>query len=369
MIKLFLSRKIEEMKRSKRQFKEQWRLMTTVFPATCGLASLALFGCIGAVIVECVFPNTRAFSEIVYATKSLFAFFEYIIHLLLKFIGNRPYLTCSILAGVLIFKSFITEFRKQARFPIIGIPNKDKVNILLLLFKVRCKEIATIYAIVRHAQKNAVCGNWVKLFLDEYFNKYTKLWDYTDEKKRELQEHQNQETIALLLKENFNFSHGFFGYEVQNLVIAFKQEHDIYNIEALCNIWTYGFLKNTITALIKEYNRFNSRSSAISIFDKFRFLKRKIVKSHKVIDVMWEEIIASLRSALVFLKSQNDTTFNIEEILAEIDALNRMQDDIPDVMRKKNTEDREYMFRRTSKEQEELIISQMSTNPINKFYE
>ena len=45
--------------------------------------------------------------------------------------------------------------------PKVGMPSKEKIEILLALFSIRCAEISYLYGMLDERQKDAAEGNWL----------------------------------------------------------------------------------------------------------------------------------------------------------------------------------------------------------------
>lgn len=369
MFKPFFSHKMTAFKNAISQLKNYLKLVSTIFPTTSCMVAIMLF----VVVFNYIIPgaildkiSTNICTPMLdLLSNTLSKLFEFVFNHILTFL----------LVGTLLLLSsilrFIERHREKARFPIIGIPNKDNVTVLLALFEIRCEEIARIYSIIRYKQKKADKGNWIELFLSDYFEHYNVQY-YQETEKQEEKRRKNKEEITTILKEHFvlsSWDDNIVG--LKNLMVALKLEFHIHNTDALQRLQTYGVLSNTISSLIKEYEKFNSRSSSIFIHNKseFNFLKYKIFKSDENIDKIWTELLFSLKAALMFLKMQNDTHFNIEGILKEVNGLIELQgrDAIRAITKQENINKRDSLFA-PSKEIENLIVSKREKSPINMFY-
>ncbi len=363
MIKNFFSQIVIEFKKVIRWVIDEIELSATILPLTTFFIFLVAIN----KLIFFLFPKLAHISFFDDISNLILNMITLIIAMVFNNLGFIFFIGLSAIISIVV--NFLYRTKKRSRLPVIGIPNKDNVTVLLSLFKIRCLEIAKIYSVVRRLQEEVKDGNWIELYLTEYFDLHNNSWDY-DDKKRELKAQQNKEKIEILLKENFDFfQHWDNELEIKqkNLLIAFKLDHVIHNTRPLYAMQTYGVLKNTISSLIDEYNKFNSRATEIFIYNKpfFKFLKYKILNSNDVINEIWDEIIFSLESALIFLKSQNDTYFNIEEILKEVYALKYIQKElsIREVMRQKNIK-KKYKY---LEEQENIIMDQIKNNPFKEF--
>src|SRR5690606_21288258 len=104
------------------------------------------------------------------------------------------------------------------------------------------------------------------------------------------------------------------------------------------------------------------------IYDKpfVGYLKTKSFNARDAIDEIWEEIIFSLKSSLIFLRMQNDTSFDIKQLLVEIEALRAVQDfkAIQSIVKLKNAfDDNSSVFMPSSKDID-LILKQINKNPM-----
>lgn len=371
MIKSFFLRKLTAFKKAAPDFCEYCWLIRTVYPNTAYLilgASITYAWCkifdifstaLGIRMqINSIDSTVSSFCISMLCTILAFIFNNFF---LILFLGFLPIMT--------IILNFITNRKKQARFPVIGNPGKDNVIILLALFKIRCLEIARLYTSLLRLQDLALKSDWKELFLAEYFKKFH---NYIDEQTLEQQKLQDSEAASRLIKAKFDFSLFYnpdLNMKLRNLEVAFKLEYNIYQSKALAATQTFGLLNNTISALNKEYKRFNSGSTAMFIYDKplFKPLNLKILHSDATITEIWEEIILALRAALMGLQLKQDTSFDTEKILNEINMLSNLQRGVKIRwnMELENLAE-QNSFYKISSEENAFIIEQINNNPINE---
>ncbi|MBP6869813.1 hypothetical protein KBC04_02945 [Candidatus Babeliales bacterium] len=322
LVKLWNTSTIKEL-RYRQKARGSWRLLRTIFPITTELIEVVFTTYIIVQLLLFLFPRI---TNIVYIILAI------IITLIVLFEVLR------------MINYFFIQKLKQPLYPIIGIPNKDNIIVLLALFKIRCLEVSRMYHKIRDKQKEVKDGNWVELFLVDYFDNYTNVYqryDY-DSERIDQQRKQNKEVILDLLETNFSFSQYYEEtHKLEKLMIAMTLEWKIYEIQVLHAMRTYGLIDSTILALIQEYETFYSRSSAIFIHDNAiceNFMS-KTFRSQIAINAIWDDIILSFRSALMFLKLKGDSLdFDIEEMIKNIDTLCELQDKYTlfEVMTQKN---------------------------------
>ena len=350
-----------------------------MLPSTVALISVVFHYAIVSLIVPKINSSNFALTVL---DKYLSNFFYSILFVSSTFIIDNlgliiGFISLAMLDRILVF---LDRRKKFKWFPLIDIPNSDSVNVLLMLFEIRCLEISMVYAIIREKQSKVKEGDWIELFLNEHFVLYNLSDDlYSDDsEKYSLREQQNKKAVANLLKSEYDFqwADSYLGYpknKCYDLLIGLILEENIYDIEKLRDIRCYGVAENTISALISEYKKFRSRPSAIFIQNTahFRFLKSKTIRSLDNIDEIWKEIIFALRSSLIFLKTKNDTTqFNVDLILQEIDALNDLQSRraLHALIERKNISEVKSLrsfVRGASEKNEKLIVSKLKNNPNN----
>lgn len=322
---------VQEFKRSLKA-KGSWKLMRTMYPDTTD-------SIIGILILMILWECFADFFYRIYyemASPVLLSMVDYIIH-------NKGIILFALLP-VILFKIFLYfKVDKKIEYPIVGIPDKNNITALLALFKVRCIEMSRIYCTINYKQKKAAeDGNnnhWAESLLLEHLDKKTDVYggpfgDYDN-----AQHEQNKERVSELLKDKFHFDEGRYTFyknesKARNLFMILKLENaekeQCDEIRLLLAIRPYGFFTTVIDALIKEYEIFHMQPAAIFISESslYEYFKFKTLKSHYAINAMWNEIITSLKSSLVFLKMQNETLgFDIEKIMQEIELLNKLQND------------------------------------------
>jgi hypothetical protein len=262
---------------------------------------------------------------------------------------------------------FNIKTKKEKAFPIIGIPDKEKLTVLLFLFKIRCAEIVQIYTNIRRYQNKAANDNWIRFFLkDRYLDSYITHPQFVSDQEREKLKKFYEEQLETLLFDN-NSRFRFDGWDEDkehnasvDLVIALKNACGIDIVSRLNAIKTYGVIENTISYLIKEYESFFEPCSDdlfIALFilnNKETGKKSRIIEASKNIDKIWCEIISTLRAALVYLATKNENDFNADQTFKEIEALESLTSGLAWVIRQKNSNDKES-FGCPSKEDEQLL--------------
>lgn len=382
MIKLFLTKVLNNLKKPISWIKENIHFFNAAFPGLLTNIFVVLF----------YYGIWKALSLIPWSVK-LDNAYNTISSTIWSYLALSDIWFILIVLGLVLLDS-ISKFLNKRKIakrppintsPIIGIPNKDNVTVLLMLFNLRCLEIGRLYSTVQAFQKEAdeqgVKGNWVGLFLMDYFESdfYSRdycPYSYESDEKKEERIRQDKEAISNLLKEKFDLSvwqySGYNNSSYKDLLIVFKQWAGIYSVKRLEGINMYGQLSNTISALIESYKKFNSADSIIFIHDKpfTRNLKFEVINSHGTIDEIWKEIIFALKSSLIFLKMQNDTFFDIEKIFKEINVLDALQCNIAiqATMELVRFSSNERPLALPSKKDVNLILNKLRPNPLNDLY-
>lgn len=386
MIKLFFVKILGYLKTLGYRVNERRRVFSLLFPSL-GVLCLVVLWFYLSWKISFLMPQSNELNSISCSISNAIVYYRTVI---IEFVFNNIGLIAAMAMGMLcgLILSFLEKRKAKKRLPIIGIPHKDNVTVLLMLFNLRCLEIGMLYYIIQDYQKEADQqgdkGNWLELFLIEYLgcsnSDYCPYSSESDEK-RKWRLQNNKETVSNLLKEKFDLDKwnlwpsDYHDSSFKDLLVILKrwnQLNYVKSITALQGINVYGELSNTISALLNSYNKFNSRDSIIFVYDKplIRVLKSKIVKSHDTIEEIWKEIIFVLKSSLVFLKIQNDTSFDIEKILKEIDALEALQDSnaIRSTMERMRFSEEKKGLSWFSEEDANLILNKLKQNHLNDLY-
>ncbi len=250
--------------------------------------------------------------------------------------------------------------------PKVGMPNKDKVDVLLALFAIRCYEISYFYLEIDTRHKDVGDANWLELFIEESLLVPTMNESYGEvsEKKR-LKIKNEAKKISTKL---FDYDHYTGSLSNKDVIkLAFICYHDeYYSSSRLRGIKNYGFFEDTIQALIEEYDSFNGVSSDSFIRPKFYNLseRSRAFQADENINKIWKLILLSLKASLRMLQSRKEDTFDVEKILKEIDALERLERELKYILSKRNYKKR---FCDTQKE-EAIIRSVWEKSPFINIY-
>ena len=212
-------------------------------------------------------------------------------------------------------------------FPIIGIPDKDKVDILLALFAIRCLEMYRIYDRVDYYQREVKEGCWTELFIEKVLSLEYWARSGPDPESPSKKQEKKFKDIAKYITENkltdTLFEPSGFGVDTVDIKLALIGHREIYRSSRLKYIKTYGFLEKTISELIEEYEILKSISPDTYICKGFTIStdNENARKAEKRINQIWDNIILALRASLVWLESKKDTKMNVKKILQQVEAL------------------------------------------------
>lgn len=226
----------------------------------------------------------------------------------------------------LILKNFLKEQQdKQEKLML----HKEKIDILLALFAVRCAEISNIYEYLHEKQKEAKEGNWIELFLEDCLNSLTPIGIVMHGSCNELEkiENRNKEKAKVLSENNFYNCWGQ-GIGKEN-TIALERAIISYvggcRLECIKGIKNYGFMEDKILILIEQHTIFDSISLEAFIYKNYAFEYRKASIADDKIKLTWQEIILSLKSLLILMQIKKDSSLNVEKLLKNINALEALE--------------------------------------------
>ena len=230
-------------------------------------------------------------------------------------------------------------------FPIIGIPDKDKVDILLALFAIRCLEMYQIHRRVVYYQREAKEGCWTEPFIEEVLSLEHSESNGPFGKSPSKKQEKKFKDIAKYITEN-KFKGTLFSYFDSDTVdakLALIGHHGIYKSDCFKSVKKYGFLEKTISELIEEYEILESIRTDTYICKGFinSMNNKNARNAEKKISLIWDNIILALRASLVWLESKKDTKMNVKQILQQVEALEDFEFwNLDSLLSSKNSEER-----------------------------
>lgn len=265
-----------------------------------------------------------------YFSNNFSHFVDFIFGLMCQYPGTVLIIMLLIILNRL--SEYFDKRKKDKKLPIIGIPNIDKITILLMLFELRCYEIGRLYYEILNRQKDQKKENWITEFIWQVLDSSAKRRNHSNSDSDSYKP-KNRELAKQLYLERFSFSK----YQLDDLEED-KNTHDlkmalrIYCMDSnikkmLQNTLKFGQIQPTIHSLINKYDLLKSYQKILFIYDKpfTKFWKDNAIDAEATIDEIWDSIINTLKHSLIFLKIKNDTSLNINELLQDIAALQTLQ--------------------------------------------
>lgn len=267
------------------------------------------------------------------------------------------------------YKQQLDVKRMLANESCVHMLDKEKIDILLALFAVRCAEIYCIYWYMRDKQKSAKEGSWVDLFLEDCLNSFTPdyiiMYGGCDE--NEKIEKANKEKAKILSESRFynDYNDGIRNRNaIKMAVISYIGAYRLGWIQGIRN---YGFLKDQLSALIEQYEMFDSISLETFVYGEF-YHSLQAAKAESIdhkIKSIWHEIILHLKSLLILMQVKKDNSFDVDKLLKDIAALEALEFNLRFCLSQKNAKE----TTRSSfsyPDYEKLIHDVYKNHPINQ---
>ena len=214
------------------------------------------------------------------------------------------------------------------RSPKEGMPTKEKLSILIMLFRLRYLEIYDVYAGLRHRQEEAGDENWILRYLKEeaFYLSDEDYWSHNKDKKIEKRDKKAQAVFERLFDfEKFSCDTDRLIQSTTDLEIEFQS---FMALQKLAVLKSFGCFKWEINALIKDYqfleDTYQERFGRFSDFFINWLGKAERRIAYQSIGSTWLRLFNILKAYLIFFEAQDGCKDEFQLLFREVKDLEEM---------------------------------------------
>lgn len=259
---------------------------------------------------------------------------------------------------------FLRGFRRSQK---IGTPDQDKLNVLIMLFRLRYLEVYDTYARLRYRQEEAKDTNWILLHLKERADELSEVDSWSDKKDAKIKK--NEAKASAVFTKLFDFKNIYDTDQTIRSAIDLEIDfsHHLAS-QKLVAIRSFGVFKDDLDDLIRNY-QFLDDTYPDRFHDCFGdFIINRIGKeerrtAHRGIIRGWRRVFDILKAYLIYFESRGEMQELTASLFKEIEMLEEMTSCLSSALRQENTlAKRSYGSPR--EEVEKAFMEKLSTNPL-----
>lgn len=248
-----------------------------------------------------------------------------------------------------------------------GIPDKDKLNILIMLFRLRYLEIYDMYARFRYRQQEAGKENWILLYLKEEASHLSEMDAFSDKKDAKIakKEKKANEIFARF----FDFDKLHFTDDRINSATDLEIEFlSGLALSKLSVVKSFGHFQKELDTLINNYlfldDTFQENfSSRFEDFKINKLGKEERRAAYQAIRSGWHRLFNILKAYLIFFEDQKEMKEFCNSLFSEIEVLEEMISNLSFALRQKNARDSLCGPKETT---EKIFFEKVDSNPLWK---
>lgn len=258
---------------------------------------------------------------------------------------------------------------KIKRSQVEGLPTKEKLTLLLMLFRLRYLEIYNTYARLRFMQERAGDENWILVYLKEEAS-YLSEVDYLSIKKdKKIKKREKQ--ARDIFDKFFDFEK--FSYDTDRIIenstdLEIEFSFLSLTLPKLIVIRSFGYFQDELNVLIKNY-QFIDYTYSKGFRDRFEdFIINRVGKeekrtSYQCIESTWRRLFNILKVYLIYFEDHENKQDQYKLVFKEIEDLEEMTSCLSFALRKKNAQCRRS-FGSPTEETERAFFERITSNPL-----
>ncbi len=244
-----------------------------------------------------------------------------------------------------------------------GPPNKEKLDVLTMLLRLRYLEIYNMYAEFRHRQQEAGDENWILSYLKEEASHLSEIEFYSDKKFAIIAKKEKKAKEVFDRLFNFNKLYNT-DKEIKNLTDLEIEFFPLTAITKLPIIRSFGFFKSELDDLIRNYQFLDDtyQDNFSNRFDDFKINKlgkeeRRV--AYQSIRNGWFRLFNKLKAYLIFFNNQDNMKQFCDSLFIEIEILEEMTSRLSSALIKNS-------FCGPNRTTEKKFFEKIDTNPLWK---